>query len=126
MKVKGRKSYKYKAPSPCRPNWMLCAIIRCQDAVICRSTKFKSVLLHFNEINIDNNYLSTNSEYDDQSGLNFPLQFFCNQVSSTTNLLDDVVSTKVDQSKNQGVYAHTDWYWRKLEAKRNHSFKTTN
>ena len=47
---------------------MLCAIIRCQDDIIHRSTRFKSSLLHSNELDIDNNHLSTNSEY-------FPLQF---------------------------------------------------
>ena len=39
--------------------------------------------------------LSTNSEYNDHSVLNFPLQFTPNQVDSTTNLLDKVVITKV-------------------------------
>ena len=84
---------------------MLCAIIRCQDTIICRSTKFKSSLLHFNKLDINDNYLSTDSEYNDYSVINFPLQFALNQVDSTTNLLDDVVLTEVvlRKPKHQGV-----------------------
>ena len=93
MKVKGRKSY--KAPSPHRQNRMLCAIIRRQDDIICRSTRFKSSILHSNKLDIDNNYLLTNSEYNDYSNINFPLQFAPNQVDPTTNLLDDVVITEI-------------------------------
>ena len=74
---------------------MLCAIICRQDAIIRRSTRFKLSLLYFNELNIDNNHLSTNSEYDDHSCINFPLQFALNQVDSATDLLDDVVLTEV-------------------------------
>ena len=74
---------------------MFCAIIRHQDAVIHKYTIFKSSLLHFNKLNINNNHLLTNSEYDDYSGINFPLQFHPNQVDSTTDLLDDVVLTEV-------------------------------
>ena len=74
---------------------MLCAIICCQDAIIHRSTRFKSSLLYFNELDIDNNYLLTHSEYEDHSGINFPLQFVLNQVGLTTNLLHNVVLTEV-------------------------------
>ena len=74
---------------------MLCAILFCQDAIIRRSTRFKLSLLHFNKLDIDNNHLSTNSEYNDHSGINFQLQFALNQVDTTTNLLDDVVLTEV-------------------------------
>ena len=91
MKVKGRKSYENKDPSPCRRNRMLCAIIYHQNAIILKATRFKSSLLHFNKLNIDNNHLSTNSEYDDCSGTNFRLKFSLNQVDSTTDLLEDVV-----------------------------------
>ena len=84
---------------------MLCAIIRCQDDIICKSTRFKSSVLNFNKLDIDNNHLSTNSEYDDHSGINFPLLFALNQVDSTTNQLYDGVSTEVvlQPTKNQGV-----------------------
>ena len=95
MKVKGRKSYKNKAPSPCRRNRMLCAIIHCQDAIVCRSTRFMLSLLHFNKLDIDNNHVSTNLEYDDHFGINLPLQFTLNQVGYTSNLLDNVVLTEV-------------------------------
>ena len=95
MKVKGRKSYKNKTPSPCRQNWMLCAIICCQNTIIRRSTRFKWSLLHFNKLDIDINHLLTKSEYDDHSSINFPLQFAFNQVNSTTNQLNAVVLTEV-------------------------------
>ena len=73
LKVKGRKSY--KAPSPCKQNQMLCATICRQDDTVCRSRRFKLSILHFNKLDIDNNHLSTNSEYKDHSVINFPLQF---------------------------------------------------
>ena len=69
LKVKGRKGY--TSPPPCRRTRMLRANIRCQDDIIRKSTRFKSSLLHSNEI--DNNNLSTNSEYNDHYVLNFPL-----------------------------------------------------
>ena len=93
LKVKGSKNY--KAPSPRKRNWMLCATICCQDDFVHRSTRFKSSLVHFNKFDIDNNNLSTNSKYNDHSVINFPLQFAPNQVDSTTNLLDDVVLTEI-------------------------------
>ena len=74
---------------------MLCATICHQDDIICRSTRFKSSILHFNKFDTDNNCLSTNSEYNDHSVINFPFQFAPNQVDSTTNLLDKVVLTEV-------------------------------
>ena len=70
---------------------MLRATICCQDDFICRSTRFKLSILHFNEFDMNNNHLSTNSEYNDHSVLNFSLQFTLNQVDSTTDLLDEVV-----------------------------------
>ena len=83
---------------------MLCAIICCQDASIRRSTRFKLSLLHFNKLNIDNNQLSKNSKCDDYSDINFPLNFTLNQVDSTTNLLDNVLTEVVLwPTKNQGV-----------------------
>ena len=85
----------YKTPSPCKQNWVLRATICCQDDVICRSTRFKYSLLDFKELDINNNHLPTNSEYNDHSFLNFKLQFTPNQVNSTTNLLDDVILTEV-------------------------------
>ena len=74
---------------------MLHATISCQIDIICRSTRFKSSLLDFNKLNINNNHLLTNSEYNDRSVLNFPHQFTPNQVNSTTDLLDNVVLTAV-------------------------------
>ena len=114
------KKYKHKAPSPCRQNRMLHAIIRCQDAIIRKSTKFKSSLLHFNKLDIDNHHLSTNSEYDDHSGINFPLQFAPNQVDSTTNLLDNVVLTEVvlrPIKKPRSVGPHRS-IWKKTRSKK--------
>ena len=80
LKVKGRKGY--TSPSPCRQTRMLRANICCQDDIIRRSTRFKPSLLHFNEFDMNNNHLSTNSTYNDHSVLNFPLQFTPNQVWS--------------------------------------------
>ena len=74
---------------------MLKATIRCQDDIICRSTRSKSSLLYFDKLDIDNNHLLIDSEHNDHSVPNFPLQFAPNQVDSTTDLLDNVVLTKV-------------------------------
>ena len=93
FKVKGRKGY--TSPSTCRLTEMLRATISCQDDIICRSTRFKPSLLHFNEFNMNNDHLSTNSEYKDQYIVNFSPQFIPNQVDSTTNLSDEVVLTEV-------------------------------
>ena len=102
MEVKGKKSYKNKDPSPRKQNRMLCAIIRHQYGIIHRSTRFKSSLLHFNELDIDNNHLSTNAEYNDHSILNF--HFTPNEVNYTTNLLDVVLTVVVLRpTKKQGV-----------------------
>ena len=72
---------------------MLHANICCQDDIIHKSTRFKLSLFHSNQI--DNNHLSTNSEYNDYFVLNFPLQFTFNQVGSTTDPLDKVVLTEI-------------------------------
>ena len=74
---------------------MLRATIHYQDEIIRRSTRFKLSLLYSKKLDINNNNLLTNSEYNDHSVLNFPLQFTPNQVDSTTNLLDEVVLTEV-------------------------------
>ena len=103
---------------------MLCAIICHQDAIIYRSTRFKSSLLHFNELNIDNNHLSTNSKYDDHSGINFSLQFALNQIDSTTNLLNDVVLPEIvlrPTEKPRSAGPDKSISKKKLEAKRNYS-----
>ena len=107
---------------------MLCAIIRCQDAIICRSKRFKSSLLHFNQLDIDNNHLLTNSEYDDHSGINFPLHFAPNQVDSNTNLLDDVVLNEVvlrQTEKLRSVAQHRS-ISKKTRGKKKSLLKTTN
>ena len=89
--VKGRKSGNTKAPSPCRQNRMLRALNHCQDITVCGSTKLKLSLLPFEELNMGNNHLSTNSEYDNRSSINFPLHHALNQVDLNTNLLDEVI-----------------------------------
>ena len=84
---------------------MLHATICCQGDIICRSTRFKLSLLNFNKLDVNNNQLSTKSEYNDYSVLNFSLRFTNNQVDSTTDLLYNVVSTEVvlRPTKKQGV-----------------------
>ena len=91
---------------------MLRATIRCQVDTICRSTRFKSSLLHFNKLDTNNIHLSTKSEYNDHSVLIFPPCITRNQVDSTTDLLDDVDLTEVvlRPTKNQGVQARTNQY----------------
>ena len=62
LMVKGRKSGNTTTPSPHRRNWMLCALNLCQDIALRGSTKLKPSLLPFDELNINNNHLSTNSD----------------------------------------------------------------
>ena len=91
--VKGRKTG--KAPSPRRQDRMLCALNHRQDITFRASTKLKSSLLPVKELNIDNNDLSTNSEYDNRSSINFLFHHALDQVDSNTDLLDEVVLTEV-------------------------------
>ena len=44
---------------------------------------------------MDNGYLSTKTEYDNCSNVNFQLHHALNQVDLNTNLLDKVILTKV-------------------------------
>ena len=93
--VKGRKSGNTKAPSPCRRNRMFCALNHRQDITLCGSTKLNSSLLPFDELNMENNHLSTNLGYDKCSSINFPFHHALNQVDSSTDLLDEVILTEV-------------------------------
>ena len=80
MMVNGRKSSNTKAPSPCRHNRVLHSLNHRQDITVRGSTKLKSSLLPFEEFNMGNNHLSTNSEYENRSNINFPLHHALNQV----------------------------------------------
>ena len=93
--VKGRKSSNTKAPSPCRRNWMLRALNLRQDVILRGSTNMKPSLLPFDELDIGNNRLWTNSGYDIRSCINFPFHRALNQVDSSTDLLDEVILTEV-------------------------------
>ena len=59
------------------------------------NTKLKSSLLSFEELIMDNGDLSTESEYDNRSNINFPLHHAINQVNLNTYLLDKVILTEV-------------------------------
>ena len=76
--VKGRKRENSKAPSPCRQTQMLCSLNNRQDVTVSENTKLKSSLLPFEELNMDNGDLSTNSEYDNCSNISFPLHHTMN------------------------------------------------
>ena len=89
--VKERKRVNIKAPSPCRRNWMLCYINHHQDITVHENTKLKLLLLPFEELNMCNSDLSTNSEYNNRSNINFPLHHDLNQVDLNTDLLDRVI-----------------------------------
>ena len=93
--VKDRKIGNTKAPFPRRQNWMLCVLNHHEDIIPCGSTKLKSSLLPFDEINMGNDHLSTNSGYDNCSSINFPFHHALNQVDLNTDLLDKVILTEV-------------------------------
>ena len=93
--VKGRKRGNTKAPSPCRQKLMLRSLNYCQEIKVRQTTKLKSSLFPFEELNMRNGDLSTNSEYDNRSNINFPLHHALNQVDLNTHLLDKVILTEV-------------------------------
>ena len=64
-----------------------------QDIIVHEITKLKSPLLLFDKLNMGNGDLSTNSEYDNCSNINFQLHHALNQVDLNTNLLDEVILT---------------------------------
>ena len=74
---------------------MLCSLNHCQDITVRRYKKLKSSLLPLDELNMGNDDLSMNSEYDNSSNIKFPLHHALNQVDSNTNLLDKVILTEV-------------------------------
>ena len=76
--VEGRNSGNTKAPSPCKQNQMLHSLNHCQDITVRDNTKLKSSLLPFEELNMGNNDLSTDSEYGNPSNINFPLHHVLN------------------------------------------------
>ena len=121
--IKGRKSSNTKASSPCRQNWMLCSLNHHQDVTVCGYTKLKLFLLHFEELNIGNDDLSTNSEYDNHSTFNFPFHHALNQVDSNTDLVDKVILTEVvlrPTKKPRSVGQHKS-ISKKMATRRNHA-----
>ena len=84
---------------------MLRALNHRHDITVRASIKLKSSLLPFEELNMDNDDLSTNSEYNNRSSVNLPCRHAPKQVDSNTDLLDEVILTEVVPRpfKNQGV-----------------------
>ena len=72
LKVNGRKNGKAKTPSIHRRNQMLRALNLRQDAILCESTRMKPLFLPFDEPNLCNDYISTDSGYIDLFCINFP------------------------------------------------------
>ena len=116
LMVKGRKRGNSKDPSRCRQIWMICSLDHCQDITVHKNTKSKSSLWPFKELNISNSDLSTNSEYDNRSNINFPLHHALNQVDLNTDLCG---CSTINQK--QGVLFHTNRYWRKMATRENHA-----
>ena len=74
---------------------MLSAINLRQDATFHGSTKMKPLFLLFDESNLCNDYILRDSEYIDHFCINFPCHCVLNQVHFNTDLLDNVLLTKV-------------------------------
>ena len=98
LKVKGRKKGKTKISSPRRQIWMICAINLRQDASLCGSTKIKPPFMLFDKPILCNDNILMDSEYSDRF-----CHCFLNQVDSNTNLLDNVLLTRLlwDQPKTK-------------------------
>ena len=74
---------------------MLYSLNHCQDITVRENTKSKSSLLPFEGLNVGNGDLSTNSEYDNRSNINFPLLHALNQVDLNIDLLDEMILIEV-------------------------------
>ena len=73
---------------------MLCSLNHPQDITLHGYTKLKLSLLIFEELNMGNDDLSMNSEYNNRSNINFPLHYALNQIYLNTDLVDEVILTK--------------------------------
>ena len=93
--VKGRKSGNTKAPFTDRRNRILRALNLRQDVTLRGPTNLKSPLLPFDELNMGNNHLSTDSGYNNHSCINFLFHRTLNQGDLSTDLLDKVILTKI-------------------------------
>ena len=93
LTVKGRKEY--TSHSSCEQTRLLRANISCREDIIRRPTRFKPSRLQSNKFDMNNKHVSVNSTHNDHSIHNFLLQFAPNHVDPTTDLLDEVVLTKV-------------------------------
>ena len=74
---------------------MICAINLCQDATLCGSTKIKPPFLPLDKSNLCNDYILRDLEYIDCFCINFLCHCVLNQVYLDTNLLNNVILTKV-------------------------------
>ena len=74
---------------------MFCPLNYYQDITARENKKMKSSRLPFEELIMDNGDLSTKSEYDNRSNINFPLHYDLNQVDFYTDLLGKVILTEV-------------------------------
>ena len=74
---------------------MLCSLNYRQDITARENTNLKSSLLPYEELVIINGNLSTKSEYINRPNINFSLHNTLNQVDLNTNLLEEVILTKV-------------------------------
>ena len=77
---KQRKKGNIKALSHCKWNRILRFLNHCQDITVHKNTKLKSSLLPFEELYMGSSDLSTNSEYDNRSNINFQLHHALNNV----------------------------------------------
>ena len=74
---------------------MICTIDLCQDATLCGSTKMKTPFLSFDEPDLCNDYILRNPEYIDLFYIIVPYHCVLHQVKWDTDLLDNVLLTKV-------------------------------
>ena len=94
LKVKGRNKSKTKVPSPCRKNWMICAINLHQDATCQEDMAGKRPFLYYGEPDLWNGSIFKDLDYIGCFFINFPCHCVLNRVDLDTNLLDNVLLTK--------------------------------
>ena len=94
LKVKARNKGATKLPSSCRHSRMIRAINCRQDATRQEPIDMKQPFLPYGGPDLCNDYILKEPKYIDRFCINFPFYCALEQISSDTNLLDNLVLWK--------------------------------
>ena len=104
LQVEARNKVETKLPSPCKHNWMICAVNRRQNASHQESKDVKQPFLSYGEPDQCNDYISKDLSYIVCFCTNFPCHCVLGQVPLDTILFNTVVLRKkvVQPTKEPG------------------------